>query len=62
MPVGKIVHFCERGFGFIQPDTGPPNVFVHISQIENQAVPEHGERVAYDLSAATVGRRPRTSA
>jgi CspA family cold shock protein len=35
METGKVVWFDEaRGFGFIRPNSGKPNVFVHITAVQ----------------------------
>ena len=41
----------DRGFGFIRPDDGTADVFVHISAFEDQGldVPPVGDRISYDL-------------
>jgi CspA family cold shock protein len=40
-----------KGFGFIQPDAGGEDVFVHISTVERAGLRElrEGERVRFDL-------------
>jgi cold shock protein len=40
-----------KGFGFIQPDSGGKDVFVHISAVE-KAVPNdlrEGDKISYDI-------------
>jgi CspA family cold shock protein len=43
----------QKGFGFIQPDDGSKDVFVHISAVERAGLPNlnEGQKVSYDLVA-----------
>ena len=49
-----------KGFGFIQPDQGGSDVFVHISALERAGISNlnEGQRVAYELAT----NKGRTSA
>ena len=47
---GVVVWFSvERGFGFVCPDDGGENVFVHRSRIVGRDYLERNELVEYDL-------------
>lgn len=41
----------QKGFGFIQPDNGGPDVFVHISAVERAGLRglNEGQRVSYEI-------------
>lgn len=41
-----------KGFGFIQPDQGSTDVFVHISAVERAGLNglNEGQKVSYDLA------------
>jgi cold shock protein len=41
----------EKGFGFIQPDDGSKDVFVHISAVERAGMRglNEGQKVLYDV-------------
>jgi len=43
----------QKGFGFIQPDDGSKDVFVHISAVERAGMHglNEGQKVSYDLVA-----------
>ena len=43
----------QKGFGFIQPDNGGKDAFVHISAVERAGlgVLNEGQKVEYDLVA-----------
>ena len=43
----------QKGFGFIQPDDGSKDVFVHVSAVERAGMSglNEGQKVSYDLVA-----------
>jgi CspA family cold shock protein len=47
-----------KGFGFIQPDSGEADAFVHISAVERAGINNlnEGQRVKYDLVAGRNGK------
>lgn len=52
MPVGTVKWFNEtKGFGFIQPDNGGSDVFVHISAVERAGMRglNEGQKVSYEM-------------
>ena len=51
----------ERGFGFITPDEGGDDVFVHISSVERSGLPgvEDGMKLIFDLAADARGKGPK---
>jgi cold shock protein len=63
MPVGTVKFFnTQKGFGFIQPDDGSKDVFVHISAVEraNLGTLREGQKVQF--VAATDRRTGKISA
>ena len=44
---------ATKGFGFIQPDTGSKDVFVHISAVEKAGLSDlrEGDKVTFDVVA-----------
>lgn len=52
MATGTVKWFnTTKGFGFIQPDDGGQDAFVHISAVERAGLRElrEGQKVSYDL-------------
>ncbi len=52
MPVGTVKWFnATKGYGFIQPEDGSKDVFVHISAVQraNLAGLDEGQKVSYDV-------------
>jgi len=52
---------ATKGFGFIQPEDGTQDVFLHISAVERAGINriDDGQKVTFDLES---GRDGRTSA
>jgi cold shock protein len=52
MPSGTVKWFnATKGYGFIQPDGGTKDVFVHISAVERAGLSDlrEGAKVTYDI-------------
>ena len=51
----------ERGYGFITPDDGGRDVFVHISAVEQAGLKDlpEGRRVTFDVEADKKGKGPK---
>lgn len=52
MPTGKVKWFNQqKGFGFIVPDDGGKDVFVHISAVERAGLRglTDGQAISYDV-------------
>jgi CspA family cold shock protein len=51
MPEGTVKWFNPtKGFGFIQPDGGGPDIFVHISAVERAGLRtlNEGQKISYE--------------
>jgi CspA family cold shock protein len=54
MATGTVKWFNEtKGYGFIQPDTGGKDVFVHISAVERAGLRTlvEGQKISYEVEA-----------
>jgi cold shock protein len=52
MATGTVKWFnAQKGFGFIQPDGGGKDVFVHISAVERAGLQglQEGQKISYDV-------------
>jgi CspA family cold shock protein len=59
MAQGTVKWFnTTKGFGFIQPETGGKDVFVHISAVERSGLTglADNQKVSYELQAGRDGR------
>jgi CspA family cold shock protein len=63
MTIGTVKFFnTQKGFGFIAPEDGSSDVFVHISAVEQAGMRDlhEGQRVSFDV--VTDQRRGKTNA
>jgi CspA family cold shock protein len=59
MATGTVKWFNpNKGFGFIQPDDGSKDVFVHISAVEkaNLGTLRDGQKISFDLERGQQGK------
>ncbi len=59
MTIGTVKWFnTMKGYGFIAPDDGARDAFVHISAVERAGLPElrEGQRVEYELRPGQNGK------
>ena len=53
---GKVKFFnSEKGFGFIEPEDGEKDVFVHVSEIEGNEALENGASVEFEMGESRKG-------
>jgi len=60
MATGTVKWFnATKGFGFIQPDGGSKDVFVHISAVERAGLRglDDGQKVTFDMEVGRDGRQ-----
>ncbi len=59
MPIGTVKFFnVARGFGFISPDDGSRDVFVHISAVERAGLGtlSENQKVSFEVERAPNGK------
>lgn len=59
MSIGTVKWFnAVKGFGFIQPDDGQKDVFVHVSAVERSGIGtlREGQRLSFELERDRQGR------
>jgi len=59
MSTGIVKWFnATKGYGFIQPEDGSADVFVHITAVERSEIDQllEGQKVSYDLERGRTGK------
>ena len=59
MSIGTVKWFnSTKGYGFIQPDDGSKDVFVHISAVERSGFGnlQEGQKLSFDLERGQQGK------
>jgi len=54
---------ADKGYGFIKPDDGGRDIFVHITAIERAGLTSlnEGQRESYEIEADTKGKGPKAA-
>ena len=58
MQSGTVIRFNKiKGYGFIAPETGEGEIFVHFSEIQNEGYKElvEGQRVTFSIATGDKG-------
>jgi CspA family cold shock protein len=59
MSTGTVKWFnAKKGYGFIQPDDGSNDVFVHISAVERSGIGtlNEGQKISYEVQKGQQGK------
>ena len=62
--VGSVKFFNDqRGYGFIKPDDGGRDIFVHVSALEAAGIKslQDGERILFDTEPDKKGKGPKAT-
>ncbi|WP_207541141.1 cold-shock protein [Sabulicella rubraurantiaca] len=64
MSTGTIKWFnTTKGYGFIQPEDGTKDVFLHISDLQRAGIdaPQEGDKIEYEIQRGQQGKMSATN-
>lgn len=64
MPTGTVKFFnTDKGYGFIAPEDGSKDAFVHISAVQAAGIeaPKEGDKLSYELETGQNGKQSATN-
>ncbi len=59
MPIGTVKWFnATKGYGFIQPNDGSKDIFLHVSDVERAGIesPKEGQKLEYEIQQGQQGK------
>lgn len=59
MPIGTVKWFnATKGYGFIQPQDGSKDIFLHVSDVELAGIesPKEGQKLEYEVQQGQQGK------
>ena len=59
---GSVKFFnADKGYGFIKPDGGGPDIFVHVTAVESAGLHSlnEGQKVSFEVEADKKGKGPK---
>ncbi|MBR0658688.1 cold-shock protein [Neoroseomonas oryzicola] len=59
MPIGTVKWFNPaKGYGFIQPNDGSKDIFLHVSDVERAGIesPKEGQKLEYEIQQGQQGK------
>jgi len=60
MAIGTVKFFSQdKGYGFISPENGGTDVFVHVSAIDGGSLLRDGQKVTYEIGQDRKTRKSR---
>ena len=52
---------ADKGYGFIKPDSGGPDIFVHVTALQSAGMAglKEGQKISFDIEPDKKGKGPK---